>query len=278
MLGDPIIINGAVQVTEQDEVTVPGINPDPPEPPEPPVLIPLSVDSNGIYFPEEYDADGFSSVSVEVSSGVSTNALLFHFEDFTNSGYFPCVWNQRTGLSISDSVAKFGEKSLHCGNNQEINNIFLGMDFSLGNQDFTIDFWVYPIGLYASGTYKVPLSFDYRSMAFYLSQQAIQFGIAKSNSAWISIPARTVSITNNEWHHIAITRSGSNVYEFVDGVKVGTVDFGSDSWAPISCMTLGSNTYSTGDRRFEGYIDELRLKLGEAVWTENFSPPTEPYN
>jgi len=63
LLGDPITINGAVQVTEQDEVTVPGINP---EPPEPPVLVPLNVVENGNYSPVDYNVDGFNEVSVEV--------------------------------------------------------------------------------------------------------------------------------------------------------------------------------------------------------------------
>lgn len=65
LLGDPIIISGAVQVTEQDLVTVPGINP---EPPPPLVLVPLDVVENGNYSPIDYNADGFSSVAVQVQS------------------------------------------------------------------------------------------------------------------------------------------------------------------------------------------------------------------
>lgn len=57
LLGDPLIINGAVQVTEQDLVTVPGINP---------TLVQLSATENGQYDPLDYDADGFSEVSVVV--------------------------------------------------------------------------------------------------------------------------------------------------------------------------------------------------------------------
>lgn len=60
LLGNPITINGAVQVTEQDLVTVPGINPDPF------VLVPLAVIENGQFSPLDYDADGFSEVSVNV--------------------------------------------------------------------------------------------------------------------------------------------------------------------------------------------------------------------
>jgi hypothetical protein len=72
-------------------------------------------------------------------------------------------------------------------------------------------------------------------------------------------------------------RNGNELYGFINGVKLKTIDFGNDSIAPITHLTLGSNTYSNGDRRFSGYIDELRLKIGEAVWTSDFTPPTQPY-
>lgn len=68
LLGDPITINGAVQVTEQDLVTVPGINP---EPPPLTVLVPLEVTENGEYAPSDYNADGFSDVSVSVQAAES---------------------------------------------------------------------------------------------------------------------------------------------------------------------------------------------------------------
>lgn len=60
LLGNPITINGAIQVTEQDIVTVPGLAPDPP------VLVPLSVTENGQFSPQDYDADGFSEVTAEI--------------------------------------------------------------------------------------------------------------------------------------------------------------------------------------------------------------------
>lgn len=81
LMGDPIIISGAVQVTAQDEVTVPGINP---EPPPPPTIIPLSVTENGTFSAEDYDADGFDPVSVALPP-----PILVGLEVNTNGEYLP---------------------------------------------------------------------------------------------------------------------------------------------------------------------------------------------
>lgn len=75
ILGEnPIVINGVIQVTELDQITIVGVGPEPPEPPEPPtpaILVPLVVTENGTYDPADYEADGFSSVEVEVEPPVT---------------------------------------------------------------------------------------------------------------------------------------------------------------------------------------------------------------
>lgn len=58
--GTTIVINGLIQVTEQDEVIVPGINPDP-------VIVPLAAQENGVYQPPS-GVDGFAPVTVSVEN------------------------------------------------------------------------------------------------------------------------------------------------------------------------------------------------------------------
>ena len=72
LVGDPIVINGVIQVTELDQITIVGVGPEPPEPPTPVVLVPLVATENGTYDPVDYEADGFSSVEVDVPSPVVT--------------------------------------------------------------------------------------------------------------------------------------------------------------------------------------------------------------
>ena len=246
-------------------------------------LITKTITENGTYNASSDNADGYSQVTVNVSGGsVSDNDLLFHFEgDYKNSGKLAAAFINKTGLTISSEQSKFGSTSLKCGTTQTYNNVAVELPFALGTNDFTLDFWCYPTNLPSSSDQIVPVSFKYRSLAIYLRQNGFECAMAKSNSSWFNTTVISTTITNNEWHHCAIVRSGTNVYCFIDGVLIQTVSFGDSAWAPItdtsSFLTFGSNTYTSGDRRFEGYIDELRLLIGQATWTADFTPPSQPY-
>ena len=65
LLGSPLVINGVIQVTELDQISI--IGQAPPTPPTPPsILIPITITKNGQYSPLDYDAEGFSAVTVNV--------------------------------------------------------------------------------------------------------------------------------------------------------------------------------------------------------------------
>lgn len=223
-----------------------------------------------------YDTTLNNEVVVNVSGGGSeTNDILFHFDkDFSNVGEIDCEFKNTAGLSISSEQSKFGFKSLKCdGKSQVYNNVTLENGFQLGADDFTLDFWVYPINL--TSLWKVPVSFNYRSLAIYIRLSSFDIAVAKRSDEWAFDISENVSIVNNQWYHIAVVRDGSFIYTFLNGVKVHNINFGSDSIADIGNMTVGST--SNAGYKFTGYIDEIRLIKGKAVWTDNFTPPTEPY-
>jgi hypothetical protein len=37
------------------------------------------------------------------------------------------------------------------------------------------------------------------------------------------------------------------------------------------------NNYRGGNFFYKGYMNELHIVKGTAIWTSNFSPPTSPY-
>ena len=83
------------------------------------------------------------------------------------------------------------------------------------------------------------------------------------------------SVTVGHWHHIAAVRAASinsgNWKVYLNGVGVnyslGSVDSG-DSVAEVS------GRVRTSDEEFHGFISNLRVVNGTAVYTSDFTPPT----
>lgn len=78
-VGTSILINGLIQVTELDEVTILGLVP------PPPVIEPLEITENGVYEVED-PVVGFNPVTVNVASGFTASVCeLFRHIVFSNS-------------------------------------------------------------------------------------------------------------------------------------------------------------------------------------------------
>jgi hypothetical protein len=84
------------------------------------------------------------------------------------------------------------------------------------------------------------------------------------------------SLTLNAWNHLAVSRSGSTIRVFRDGVQQGTA-----TNSVIINPTAGASRIGEGiaalNRAFNGYIDDLRITKGIARYTANFTPPAAPF-
>jgi hypothetical protein len=92
--------------------------------------------------------------------------------------------------------------------------------------------------------------------------------------AWVLDFGGAIPIVSNAWTHIAITRSGSTNRAFINGVQLGSNITDSTNWAftsnaPYIALNAASNN-------FNGYISNLRVVKGTAVYTSAFTPPTTP--
>jgi len=204
---------------------------------------------------------------------VSDNDILLHFADFNNSGKLNGVFYNINGYEISSEQAKFGGTSLKVKSDPSTGGaVYFDSGFTLGNEDFTLDFWMY---VTATASSNCAVSFNYRSLAGYVNSGTnIGWNFASSNGDWASSRVSNVQTILNAWHHWALVRQGNTFYSFLDGALIDTFDW-SGSFAPMTRLSFGTN--SNSETAFRGYIDEFRLKLGEAVWTSDFTPPTAPY-
>jgi len=79
----------------------------------------------------------------------------------------------------------------------------------------------------------------------------------------------------NTWTHVAVTRSGSTVRLWLNGVSVAS---GTRSTAiDVSGISIGSQRNNGSYFGYlNAYVDDFRIKKGEAVYTTTFTP-TGPF-
>jgi hypothetical protein len=80
----------------------------------------------------------------------------------------------------------------------------------------------------------------------------------------------------NAWTHIAVCVSAPTISVFVNGVLENSGTFSGDITVDTGPLLIGKDANSD-DRNFSGLMDELRITSGVARYTEDFTPPTEPF-
>lgn len=83
-------------------------------------------------------------------------------------------------------------------------------------------------------------------------------------------------LATQEWHHVAVTRSGTDLRMFFNGVQLGSTTTNSTSIAGTQDLTLGALD-SPASQLFTGNLAAVRITKGVARYTANFTPPTVFY-
>ena len=160
---------------------------------------------------------------------------------------------------------------------------YLAINYASGSTiagDFTWETWVYDIGTRA---YATPMAWRSGSSSFsgFIIQRnngANNLNVSITNGALTNLSIIQTSGTYilNAWNHIAVTRLGSLVTVWVNGISVGTGTL-SGTISPGSSYWIGSDPYNNvATVQFGGYISNQRFVNGTAVYTSTFTPPTTP--
>ena len=84
-------------------------------------------------------------------------------------------------------------------------------------------------------------------------------------------------MANDMWHHVALTYDKSTFRLFVNGILVGSTSYSTESSTDSTqSLKIGAYEYSTDtkDGYFNGFISNLRIVRGTALYTDDFIPPT----
>tara|TARA_B100000287_G_scaffold89696_2_gene82082 strand:+ start:4690 stop:5889 length:1200 start_codon:yes stop_codon:yes gene_type:complete len=81
-------------------------------------------------------------------------------------------------------------------------------------------------------------------------------------------------ISTDTWYHLAVVKNGTTANMYVNGTS-------EKSWTYNLAMSNNSQEMTIGnspdvDSFFNGHISNMRFTVGQALYTSNFTPPTEP--
>lgn len=152
-----------------------------------------------------------------------------------------------------------------------------------GSNNFTISAWVYPT---TTNTIKViACRYDPNGLTWGVTAGKIEFylSIEANNSLYwqsqtnTSMTSSANVITTNQWNHVAVTRSGTTLRMFANGTQVATTTInGNMNYIPYLPVYIGRNDANTN--KFVGYMDDITFVNPGALWTANYTSPTDYTN
>ena len=145
-------------------------------------------------------------------------------------------------------------------------------DFTFAKNDFTIEFWRYKQAT-AVDTYVAKYGSGNSTRTFWFGQGSggeEQF-YWYSGSSGYNIDGGAFPI--NTWAHLAAVRYNGTMTLYVDGVEVASTTSNVDVSLNDTTESLRVGGEDTGTYDYQGYISNLRILNGTALYTSNFTPP-----
>ena len=199
---------------------------------------------------------------------------------------------QQMFLGIPSASAAGGSSgsSVSFDGNGDYLEVAKSTDFDFGTGAFTIEAWVYANSLPTGNDIYSQLDSIFESIDWGSQLGQYSFGISNENKVYFYIFDNnntfyygTTVLATQQWYHLAVSRDGSgNIRLFVDGALEST---NSNSYslsnsnqpnpARIGGCKIGNNNAGQIQKSFDGYITNLRVLKGKALYLSNFVEPNQ---
>jgi len=210
-------------------------------------------------------------------TSTSVGNLLIHFNGADGATAYTAETGQTVtfvGTAQLDTAdKKLGSASLLLDGNSDKITIPDSDDWDFGSGDFTIECFIKTPAFDAQGAFMVKFS-NPNGWAIRITSSTIYLYHDYNNSVSVSH-----SMTTNIWYHFAIVRHGSYIKFFVDGVQQGTSQSANATYnGDTLVLAIGGDNGGGGFSSYwNGWIDEVRITKGTAVYTSNFTPPSSEF-
>ena len=179
----------------------------------------------------------------------------------------------RTGTPTQGSLNPFGSVWSNYFNGSSYLTMSNNSAFAFGTGDFTMEFWfsTTALGLSQKLVTFYPVGSLSGYNAIYInSNNNILYGANGSDQI-----TSNQTITTNVWYHLAAVRQSGITKLYLNGNQVGSNYTDSTSYL-TSRPAIGTDGYSLNTNNYYGYISNLLIVKGTALYTATFTPSTTP--
>jgi len=196
----------------------------------------------------------------------NTGTLLVNGNFDENTSIAPAKFSTTANTAYAgtlDEVTMASGAAVFNGTSQSL-SVASNAAFAMGAGDFTLECWVYPRAsnvtqaIFDMRTPNSVLGWD-----LYITSTGPSFRSGTSGTNWLVSNFSTL----NTWYHLALVRNGSTLSLYVNGTSASTFTLTSQNWTN-NTPTVGGGVNGF----FNGYISNLRLVKGTALYTANFTP------
>jgi hypothetical protein len=184
---------------------------------------------------------------------------------------------------ISTSQSKWGGAAGLFDGSGDYLTIASSTDFDFGTGAFTVEMWIRTTQATANATLLTrewggsPFTGGF-TLQLNGATNRLNVYCADYNTGAPMLTASVGGHTDGNWHHVAWCRSGNDHRLFLDGISVASVTSSVSLATVTKNLTIGNDlTFGAGARAFNGYIDDLRITKGTALYTSAFAVPTAPF-
>lgn len=224
----------------------------------------------------------FTPNTVPLTAVSGTSLLTCQNQEFVdNSEYNHAI--TVAGNTITTPTGPYIPSSGYWSNYFDGNGDYLTVPsnaaFAFGSDSFTVECWVYAT---ASGFQAIVGSRTGDSTAtirwslFVLNTGFLACNIRSTADADIASITHQTPFTLNQWNHCALVRNGTEFRLYYNGVQSTSSTTSSDAVSNSSTAVRVGDFDTSIINDLNGYVSNLRIVKGTALYTANFTPSTTP--
>ncbi len=182
-----------------------------------------------------------SAGTVAVDSAGTNNGTLTGFNFTTNSGHVSGILSNALSFDGVDDFVALDGNQIDLTNN------------------FTATAWLYPRNASTAGAFIAVRSFYLASgFRFFIYNNSV-FVQGQTTAGWQASTFGTGAIQNGSWYHLAVVDDNSIITVYVNGVSLGSADWGGDVIMNTNSFSRIGSDATEGADYFNGVIDDVML-------------------